>query len=280
VPLTVLPNDYQNTVPIKGDKRKLVELSLKNAFQYKKEKQRLLLTPEEPGILVKLKDDLKLSEIPFHIECFDNSNLQGTTPVAAMVCFRNGKPSKKDYRHFNVKTVEGPDDFASMAEVVKRRYSRVLEEKEPFPNLIIIDGGKGQLSAAVGSLRELNLHGNIHIIGIAKRLEELYAPGDQFPLHLSKSSSSLKLIQQIRDEAHRFAISFHRNKRDKISVRSELENIKGIGPDTISTLLEKFKSIKKIKEVSLKDLEKTIGKSKAEKLTRYFQKKREDSSSL
>lgn len=270
-PLSMIPEDYQNIVPVRGDKRKLVELSLKNAFQYKRERQKLHLDQKkESEILSILKEDLRLSEVPHHIECFDNSNLQGTTPVAAMVCFKNGKPSKKDYRHFNIRSVTGPDDFASMKEVVNRRYSKLKITGEPLPNLIIIDGGKGQLNAAFEALRELNLESNIHLIGIAKRLEEIYTVGDKFPLHLSKSSASLKLIQRIRDETHRFAITFHRLKRDKQVGRSELESIPGIGPQTISVLLKEFRSVKKLREADPSTIEKVIGKSKADKVIGYL----------
>ena len=276
-PLTVLPDIYENLVPARGDKKKLVELSLKNAFQYKRERQRQKeKETKDPEKLVHLMKDLRLSEVPRHIECFDNSNFQGTTPVAAMVCFREGKPSKKEYRHFNIKTVQGPDDFASMKEVVSRRYRKVKDAGESFPNLIIIDGGKGQLNAAFEALRDLGLDSNVHMIGIAKRLEEIYTIGDRFPLHLSKSSGSLKLIQQIRDETHRFAITFHRNKRSKQLTHSELENITGIGPQTISVLLHRFKSVKKINEASSLEIEKAVGKVRAKKILEYYQKKREE----
>ncbi|HEX9649437.1 MAG TPA: excinuclease ABC subunit UvrC [Cyclobacteriaceae bacterium] len=280
-PLTVLPDAYKNFVPLRGDKRKLVELSLKNAFQYKRERQRQYeKESKDPETLIRLMNDLRLSEVPKHIECFDNSNFQGTTPVAAMVCFREGKPSKKEYRHFNIKTVQGPDDFASMREVVTRRYRKVKNTGETFPNLIIIDGGKGQLNAAFEALRDLGLDSNIHLIGIAKRLEEIYTIGDQFPLHLSKSSGSLKLIQQIRDETHRFAITFHRSKRSKQLTRSELENIEGIGPQTISILLHRFKSIKKLNEAAPLEIEKAVGKARAQRILEYYQKKRKSKSSL
>ncbi len=208
--------------------------------------------------------------MPVHIECFDNSNLQGTQPVAACVVFQNAKPKKKEYRHFNIKTVEGPNDFASMEEVVYRRYKRLIEEKKSLPQLIIIDGGKGQLSAAVKALEKLNLRGKISIIGVAKRLEEIYFPGDSVPVYINKNSESLKLIQQLRDEAHRFGITFHRNKRSNAFISSELNSIKGIGEKTAQTLLSEYKSVKNIKELSLDELNKSVGKSKAQIVYKYF----------
>lgn len=248
-----------------GDKKKLVDLSIKNALYFKKEKinQNETSKIKELRVLKQLQSDLSLKAIPYRIECFDNSNFQGTNPVASMVHFRNGRPKKTEYRHFHIKTVIGPDDFASMAEVVERRYSRLKNEKETFPDLIIIDGGKGQLNAAIGALKKLDLYGHIPIIGIAKRLEEIYFPGDEFPIHLSKKSESLKLIQRLRDEAHRFAITFHRNTRSEITFTSELEKIPGVGEKTIDLLLAKFKSVKKIKEASFEELEKVVGSSKA-----------------
>jgi excinuclease ABC subunit C len=218
-----------------------------------------------------LQKDLGLKELPIHIECFDNSNIQGTNPVAACVVFKNARPSKADYRHFNVKTVTGPDDFASMTEIVYRRYKRMLDENEELPQLIIIDGGKGQLGAAVESLKQLNL--DIPIIGIAKRLEEIYFPGDSVPVYLDKNSESLKIIQQARDEAHRFGISFHRNKRSANFAVSELENIDGIGEKTIEQLLSKFKSVAAIKKAEIEAIESIIGKSKAKALVEYFGKR-------
>ncbi|MEI7675317.1 MAG: excinuclease ABC subunit UvrC [Bacteroidales bacterium] len=265
--------DFQNvlfTIPQRGDKKKLLELSEQNVRQYKADrmKQAEKLNPEQRTvrILSTLQKDLRLHNMPFHIECFDNSNIQGTSPVAACVVFKKAKPAKKDYRHFNVKTVEGPDDFASMREIVYRRYSRMLEENTPLPDLIVIDGGKGQLHAACESLHELKIYGKIPIIGIAKRLEEIYYPDDSVPLYLDKNSESLKLIQQLRDEAHRFGITFHRLKRSKKQVVSELDSVEGIGEKTKTTLLSHFKSLKRIKAASLEELTELIGKSRAEKL--------------
>jgi len=267
-----LPDNIEVLVPKIGDKRKLVELSLKNAFSLKKE--RTLSKELEPrGIhaIQQLKEDLSLTTLPKHIECFDNSNLQGTNPVASMVCFKDGKPSKKDYRKYNIKTVVGPDDFTSMYEVVKRRYKRLIQEDQPLPDLVIVDGGKGQLSAAVRALEELDLYGKIAIAGIAKRLEEIYVPHDSIPLHISKKSSSLKLIQRLRDEAHRFAISFHRDKRSK-ALNTNLEKIDGIGKNTVDKLLKKFKSIKKIKEADSTVLVQVIGSAKANVLIEAIKK--------
>ncbi|CEN46331.1 excinuclease ABC subunit UvrC [Capnocytophaga canis] len=268
-----LPNNLQLTIPKLGEKHQLLELSLRNAKHFRQErfKQVKIADPERHTnrILSQLQRDLHLSEPPIHIECFDNSNIQGTNPVAACVVFKNGKPSKKDYRHFNIKTVEGPNDFASMEEVVYRRYKRLLEENEPLPQLIIIDGGKGQLSSALKSLESLDLRGKIAIIGIAKRLEEIYFPEDSIPLYLDKKSESLKLIQQLRNEAHRFGITFHRQKRSKVAIVSELDNIEGIGDKTKESLLKHFKSVKRIKEASLEDLQAVIG-YRAKKVWEYF----------
>lgn len=255
------------TIPQRGEKKKLLDLSDKNLKQYRIDKLNRAekLDPQQrtTRILSRLKSDLHLHDLPIHIECFDNSNIQGTNPVAACVVFKNAKPAKKDYRHFNIKTVIGPDDFASMHEIVHRRYSRLLEEAQPLPQLIVIDGGKGQLNAAVQALTELKLNGQIPIIGIAKRLEEIYFPDDPIPLYLDKNSESLKLIQQLRDEAHRFGITFHRQKRSKGQIVSELDAIKGIGEATKSILLKQFKSVKRIKEASLEDIAKLIGNAKA-----------------
>lgn len=258
------------TIPQRGDKKKLLELSEQNVRQYKADrmKQAEKLNPEQRTvrILTTMQKDLRLHNMPMHIECFDNSNIQGTSPVAACVVFKKAKPAKKDYRHFNVKTVEGSDDFASMREIVYRRYSRMLEENTPLPDLIVIDGGKGQLHAACESLHELKIYGKIPIIGIAKRLEEIYYPDDSVPLYLDKNSESLKLIQQLRDEAHRFGITFHRLKRSKNQVVSELDSVEGIGEKTKTTLLTHFKSFKRIKNATLEELVELIGKSRAEKL--------------
>lgn len=265
VPITVLEDRVENVIPKIGDKRKLVELSIKNALELKKEK--LLLREgkrsRQKEVLTILQKDMKLPTLPSIIECFDNSNLQGTTPVASMVRFVDGKPDKKGYRHFNIKTVEGPDDFASMKEIVGRRYKRLIEEALPLPDLIIVDGGKGQLSSACEALKDLNLYGAIPIAGIAKKLEEIYYPEDPFPLHMSKKSPGLMLLQQIRDEAHRFAITFHRQKRSKSQLTTELEGLEGIGKKTTERLLQHFKSVKKIKEAPLEEIARIVGNKKA-----------------
>lgn len=264
------------TVPKIGDKKHLLELSLKNAFYYRKEKlnQQDKLNPEHKTerLLNQMMKDLRLKQLPVHIECFDNSNIQGAYPVAAMSVFRDAKPSKKDYRHFNIKTVEGPDDFASMEEVIYRRYKRMLEENQSLPQLIIIDGGKGQLASAMNSLRKLNLEGKIAVIGIAKRLEEIYYPNDSVPLYLDKKGETLKIIQQLRDEVHRFGITHHRKRRSKGVIKTELTDIKGIGESTTALLLKQFKSVKKIKEAKREELEKAVGKAKAEIISDYFRK--------
>jgi excinuclease ABC subunit C len=264
------------TVPKIGDKKKLVELSLKNARYYRTEK---LLTSGEvkdkkDRVIKQLQADLSLKEIPRHIECFDNSNIQGTNPVASMVCFLNGKPATKEYRHFHVKTVEGPNDFASMTEIVGRRYRRLLEEEKNLPNLIVIDGGKGQLSSAVEAMKELGIYGKVPVIGIAKRLEEIYFPEDQYPLHIDKKSESLRLLQKIRDEAHRFAITFHRQIRSKKAFNTTLTDIEGIGEATANKLLKHFKSVKKIKEADVESLAAVIGTDKAEKVFNTIQQKK------
>ena len=257
-------------VPKIGDKKKLIELSLRNAkyMQFEKKKQNLMAKEkkEKTSSLFRLKEDLKLKLIPSHIECFDNSNLQGTNPVAACVVFKNGKPSKKEYRLFNIKTVVGPDDYKSMEEVVFRRYKRLINEKKPLPQLIVIDGGKGQLSSAVKSLKQLNIDGQIAIIGIAKRLEEIYFPNDSTPLYLDKKSSSLKLIQQLRNEAHRFGINHHRRKRVSENIKTSLDNISGIGPKTSTLLLKKFGSVKNLMNADYKIVKSLIGESKAKKI--------------
>ena len=270
----IMLNNIEYTIPQRGDKLKLLRLSIQNVKQYKldKLKKAETLNPEQRSIrIVKgIQNDLHLKDLPTHIECFDNSNIQGTNPVSACVVFKMGKPAKKDYRHFIVKTVEGPDDFSTMREVVYRRYHRLIEEQEPLPQLIVIDGGKGQLSAACESLKELDLYGKIAIVGIAKRLEEIYYPEDSIPLYLDKNSDSLKVIQHMRDEAHRFGITFHRNRRSKGQTTSELDAIKGIGEATKKLLLKHFKSIKRIKEVSREEIEKIVGKSKSEIITKHF----------
>jgi excinuclease ABC subunit C len=267
------------TVPLKGDKKKLVELSERNAklCMIDSHKQQEFVDPERhvKRIMETLKSDLRMPETPVHIECFDNSNIQGTNAVGACVVFKNAKPSKADYRIFNIQTVQGPDDFESMREVVFRRYSRLLEEAEPIPQLIIIDGGKGQLSAAVSSLEKLGLWGKVTVIGIAKKLEEIYFPGDTLPIYIDKKSESLKLIQQLRNEAHRFGITRHRQKRSKEALRSELTDIKGIGRQTAQTLLFHFKTVQKVREASLEELEKIVNKRTARILSEYFDSQEE-----
>lgn len=264
------------TIPKIGDKRNLLEMALKNVHYARKEKtERQLIeasatTNRRDRVLIKLKADLQLKNLPRHIECFDNSNIQGTNPVAAMVCFKEGRASKKDYRHFSIKTVIGPNDFASMHEVVTRRYVRVLEENTELPDLIVVDGGKGQLSAACDALKSLGLYGKIPIVGIAKRLEEIYFPEDPLPLYIDKKSESLRLIQQIRDEAHRFAITYHRDKRSRNAFVSELENIEGIGKKTAANLLKEFKGIKAIREADEDKIAELVGKDKAQKIRTYF----------
>jgi len=262
------------TIPKVGDKKKLIDLSTRNAkfFRQERFKQIKITDPDRhtKRIMAQMKADLRLSQEPTHIECFDNSNIQGNNPVAACVVFKDGKPSKKEYRHFNIKTVEGPDDFASMEEVVFRRYKRLLGEGEPLPQLIVIDGGKGQLSSSIKSLAILGLRGKIAIIGIAKRLEEIYFPEDPIPLYLDKKSETLKIIQQLRNEAHRFGISFHRNKRSKAAINSELESIDGIGQKTAEELLKYFKSVKRVREASITSLAALIGMAKAKKVYESF----------
>ncbi|MBL7946135.1 MAG: excinuclease ABC subunit UvrC [Flavobacteriales bacterium] len=259
-------------VPKIGDKKKLLELCVRNARYYMadKQKQESLVDPEASNtrVLEQMKEDLRLSELPRHIECFDNSNTQGTDPVSACVVFKDAKPSKKDYRHFNIRTVEGPDDFASMEEAVERRYARLITEGEPLPQLVVIDGGKGQLGAAMNALERLGLHGKLAVIGIAKKLEEIYFPGDPFPLHIDKRSSSLRVIQHMRNEAHRFGITHHRGKRSKRIVRTGLEEIPGIGPGTAQKLLKKFGSIKGIREAMPEDVIAEVGAKKAEVVLR------------
>ncbi|PNW29522.1 excinuclease ABC subunit UvrC [Formosa algae] len=275
VPFKVnLGEEVRVTVPQLGDKKRILDLSLRNAKYYRMErfKQIKITDPDRhvTRIMAQMKTDLRLHVEPRHIECFDNSNIQGTHPVAACVVFKDGKPSKKDYRHFNIKTVEGPDDFASMEEVVFRRYKRLVEEEQPLPQLIIIDGGKGQLSSALKALQDLGLRGKIAIIGIAKRLEELFYPDDPIPLYLDKKSETLKIIQQLRNEAHRFGIEHHRNRRSKSALNTELETIPGIGEKTIVELLSHFKSVKRISNAPLKDLEAVVGFSRANKIYNYY----------
>ena len=262
------------TIPQLGDKKQILDLSIRNAKFYRIEqlKQLQIVDPERHvnRIMAQMQKDLRLSVEPRHIECFDNSNIQGTNPVAACVVFKDGKPSKKDYRHFNIKTVVGPDDFASMEEVVYRRYKRLVDENQPLPNLIIIDGGKGQLSSALKILDQLDLRGKIAIIGIAKRLEELFYPGDSVPLYLDKKSETLKIIQQLRNEAHRFGITFHRDKRSKASLVSSMDTIPGIGEKTMETLIKHFKSVKRLKLASEKEISDVVGISKAKKITDFY----------
>jgi len=266
-------------VPQRGEKRSLLSLSEKNVKQYKidKLKKAEMLNPEQrtTRILKTVQKDLQLKELPWHIECFDNSNIQGTNPVAACVVFKKAKPSKRDYRHFNIKSVTGPDDYASMREIVERRYARQLNEGSPLPQLIVIDGGKGQLHAAVESLQKIGLYGKIAVIGIAKRLEEIYYPGDSVPLYIDKNSETLKLIQHLRDEAHRFGITFHRQKRSKSQLVSELDGVKGIGPETKKKLLTHFKSIKRLKEASEEEIAVIAGKNKADMLMNWIKEGKE-----
>ncbi|MCF6365872.1 MAG: excinuclease ABC subunit UvrC [Bacteroidales bacterium] len=267
------------TIPKIGDKQKLLELSHRNAKYYRldKIKKRTLVSADRRNtdILLQMKTDLRMKELPVHIECFDNSNIQGTHPVAACVVFKNTKPAKKEYRKFNIKTVEGPDDYASMEEVIYRRYKRLTDEGKSLPQLIIIDGGKGQLNSAVKSLKELDLFGKITVIGIAKRLEEIFFAGDNIPMYLDKNSITLKIIQHARNEAHRFGIEFHRNKRSKTFLNSELENIPGVGEKTIQDLYKVFKSVKEISEAEFENLRIVIGKKRAKVIFNYFKEKKE-----
>lgn len=266
VAIDLLDESIDNVVPKIGDKKKLVSLSLRNALELKNEKEILREGKKSKQLetLNILQKDLQLPSLPLVIECFDNSNFQGTTPVASMVRFVNGKADKKNYRHFNIKTVTGANDFASMKEIVSRRYKRVLEEEGPLPDLILVDGGKGQLSSACEALKELGVYGKVPIAGIAKKLEEIYYPEDPIPLHINKKSPGLLLLQQVRDEAHRFAITFHRQKRSKAQIKTEIEELHGIGKGTASKLLRHFKSVRKIREAPLEELETVVGKKKAE----------------
>jgi excinuclease ABC subunit C len=265
VEISLLPEGMENTVPKIGDKKKLVLLSLKNSLELQRERElsRAEKKTKKNEILLVLQKDLQLQTLPRIIECFDNSNFQGTTPVASMVRFVDGKPDKKGYRHFNIKTVIGPDDFASMKEIVSRRYYRLLQESHLLPDLILIDGGKGQLSSACEALKEMGLYGRVPIAGIAKKLEEIYYPEDSVPLLINKKSQGLRLLQFIRDEAHRFAITFHRDKRSKSFIKTEMDELKGVGKQSIEKLLSYFKSVKKIKAASFADIEKIVGTSKA-----------------
>lgn len=275
VPLQVKDDTLENLVPQIGDKKRLIDLSLKNALYLKGKKEiaREEVKIRNIDVLKGMQKDLQLKKLPRIIECFDNSNFQGTDPVASMVRFQDGKPDKKGYRHFNIKTVTGPDDFASMKEIVGRRYHRILDEGGTFPDLIIVDGGKGQLGSAAEALKELNIYGQVPIIGIAKRLEEIYYPEDPLPLHINKKSQSLLLIQYIRDEAHRFAVNFHRLKRSNHTITTELEGIPGIGKKTVDALLSSFRSFRKIQAASQEELEAVVGKSKAKVVKAWQQKK-------
>ncbi|MFZ2905224.1 MAG: excinuclease ABC subunit UvrC [Cyclobacteriaceae bacterium] len=265
LPIGLLPAGTENNIPKIGDKKKLVLLSLKNTLELQREKElaRSEKKEKKPEVLSILQKDLQLQALPSVIECFDNSNFQGTTPVASMVRFVDGKPDKNGYRHFNIKTVTGPNDFASMKEIVHRRYYRLLQETHLLPDLILVDGGKGQLSSACEALKELGIYGRVPIAGIAKKLEEIYYPEDPLPLHINKKSPSLRLLQFIRDEAHRFAITFHRQKRSKAFIKTEMDEFKGIGKQTIEKLLSHFKSMKKIKAASFEEIERVVGKQKA-----------------
>ncbi len=265
VPVDLLEDDVENVIPKIGDKRKLISLSLKNALELKREREILRegKKSKQMEVLSILQKDLHLPNLPLVIECFDNSNFQGTTPVASMVRFAGGKPDKKNYRHFNIKTVEGANDFASMKEIVGRRYRRIIDEAGQLPDLILIDGGKGQLTSASEALKDVGLYGKVPVVGIAKKLEEIYYPEDPIPLHISKKSPGLLLLQHVRDEAHRFAITFHRQKRSKATIKTEIEDLKGIGRSTADRLLKHFKSVKKIREASQEELVALVGRKKA-----------------
>ena len=275
IPIDIPIKNVKVTIPQIGDKKKLIDMSTRNAKYFMMDRYKAMekVDPDAHSkrIMAQIQKDIRLTELPTHIECFDNSNIQGEFPVAACVVFKNGKPSKKDYRHFNIKTVVGPDDYASMEEVVERRYSRLLREGEPLPQLIVIDGGKGQLHSAVNSLERLGLMGKIAVIGIAKRLEEIYFPGDPIPIYLDKRSESLKVIQFLRNEAHRFGITHHRNQRGKSIVKSELHDIKGIGPKNAQELLTHIGSVKRVKEATKEELAVIIGESKAQIVWQHFQ---------
>ncbi|MGM9803326.1 MAG: excinuclease ABC subunit UvrC [Muribaculaceae bacterium] len=266
--------DVNFVIPQRGDKRKLLELSLQNAKQYKMDKLKRMekLNPDQRVMrtLTTMQRDFRLNELPRHIECFDNSNIQGTNPVASCVVFRNAKPSKKDYRHFNIKTVEGPDDFASMKEVLTRRYTRLMEEGEELPQLVVVDGGKGQLSAAVEAFDEIGIRGRVALVGIAKRLEEIYFPGDSIPLYIDKNSESLRVVQHLRDEAHRFGITHHRNRRSRSQLSTIFDGVKGLGPKTHEALIKHFKSMKKVKQAGVDEVAQVIGRKKAELVFNLF----------
>ena len=278
--ITAIPIDWPDdkvilTHPKVGDKRKLLDLSIKNAMLYRQEKlqQYEKLNPQirVDRLMEQMKNDLRLTEYPVHIECFDNSNFQGAYPVSACVVFKDGKPSKNDYRHFNVKTVDGPNDFATMKEAILRRYGRLLSENQPLPQLVVVDGGKGQLSSAVEALQELGIYGKLAIIGIAKRLEELYYPNDQLPLYIDKKSETLKVIQHMRDEAHRFGITHHRQRRDKGTLKTALTEIPGIGPAKAKLLLKEFKSVTRVKTASVDTLTPIVGKAAADIIVQFYQ---------
>lgn len=270
--------DTTVTIPQRGDKKKLLDLATKNALEYKNRvltrvDKHKMKQKRSDRVLRQLMEDFRMNQMPYHIECFDNSNLQGSNPVASTVVFKDAKPSKKDYRHYNVKTVEGPDDYASMEEIVFRRYKRLIDEEQPLPQLILIDGGKGQLNAALSSLEKLGIASKVTLASIAKRLEEIYFPHDPVPLHISKKSESLKLLQQLRNEAHRFAITFHRQKRSKSALQTELTDIKGVGEKTIKALLVQFKSVKKIREAGYEKLKEAVGHQKAKLINDYFEQR-------
>ena len=262
--------DLTFTIPQRGDKKKLLDIAVKNATQQRTDRLRMMekLNPEQrtTRTLTTMQRDLRMTVMPRHVECFDNSNISGSDAVASCVVFRNAKPSKKEYRHFNIKTVEGADDFASMREVINRRYSRLVQEGQELPQLLIVDGGKGQVTAAIEALDEIGLHGQITVVGIAKRLNEVYFPGDSVPLYIDKNSETLHVIQRLRDEAHRFAITFHRKQRSKGQIHSALDDVPGIGPKTRTELLKHFKSLKRIREASEEELAAVIGPSRASKL--------------
>ena len=273
VSLKNISRSFRVAIPLKGTKRKLIDLSITNALEYKKETI-LKGNPEKSPLLLALQTDLHLNNYPRHIECFDNSNMQGKSAVASMVCFIDGKPSKNDYRRYHIKTVIGPDDYASMKEIVYRRYKRIMEEGGKIPNLVIVDGGKGQLSSAIESLEQLNLYGRVPIIGLAKKLEEIYFPNDPHPFYLNKRSGSLMLLQKIRNEAHRFAITFHRKTKQKTDLSSVMDKIEGVGSKTINILLQEYKSVEKIKQQSLENLSILIGEKKAQKILETLETKK------